>query len=255
MALITHLDVGAVQIPATPTPTAWDGDLQGLTWNLELVNSNGKVIDDRYSKAVGTKKRHTFSASLFHRNTTLQTNLDVTVASVGGTDILALVRSGSLRVTTITDEGSGIADAYTYPWAMGTEIELSIEKLVSTSAAFAGLGDGVLTGFAVAVSIAVGGTAFQAPMILTGVVHQIDVDKIQIENCTLSLDGAVTACTGHALVTAIVNGTAATNFSLATGANTYAGNCLVTGCTIDFQDASIVSDRIDFEVQGAPTIT
>jgi hypothetical protein len=249
----THLDVASLTIAGTDYKT----QVKSCNIDLEVVTASGRAVTQRYGQDVPVKKRGSFSVTTMRTVTgTRQTNLSISVFTVGGTDYLGKLRSYTLNVTTVIDEASGLADEFESPQSTGTDYNVTSDLLVETSAALTKLiADAGVTGLAVQVVLTGGGGTISLPMILTASTHRTEDGKIQVENVRLSHNGTPTSVTATSLLTLILTGAATATYSLDYGSNSYAGDALCTSATVQVSDGAIIDDTFNFTVLDNPVAT
>lgn len=250
----TALDVALFTIAST----AYLGDLRTADLNIENLTVEAKSVAVRYNTAKVAKRKFTFSGQL-HRtaSSVRKTNLDVSVYSIGGTDWLADLRSANISITTAHQEGSGVGDAYEYPVATGTDVEITAKMLISSSATTTIMttAGGAVSGLDVTVAITAGGVTVSVPAVLSVVKHSWGVEGTQELDVTLKLRGTPTTFTGPVLAVSAVTGTASVAYSIQTGLESYAGTALILSGQIAIEDGAIISETYELQGQGGPTIS
>jgi len=233
------------------------GLFKSLDFNWEVVTAQGRAVAQRHQLEIPAKKKMDFSIDeLLTASSIRQTGLNITVFTVGGTAYLGRLRSGSIKFTTETDEGSGAADLWQFPFAVGTNYEVSGEIQIASSASFSQLIAAAGTaGLLVTVNISLAGSVFAAPMTLTTSGHKIMVGKVQYESITLKNRGLPTTVTGNPVLASIGLGTSVVTYNAATGGLTASGSALITDTNISFGDGVITSASHTFANQGTPTVT
>lgn len=252
MSRLTHLDVSAYSIGGT----SYLGNFKATTFDIDPTVVEGKAVSQRHDRGVVTKRKLTFKTDeLLTATSVRKTNLDVTVFTVGGTGYLGRLKSGSIKVTSTTKDGSGIADEWESPVCVATGYEISGTFQIASTADFMALAGGARAGLNAVVSVSLGGTTFTAPMVLSKASHKIDVDDLQIEDVTFTAGGLPTAASGNAVLASVALGTAEMAFAATTGAIGYAGTAIATETNLQFADGQILSASHSFACEGAPTIT
>ncbi len=252
MSRKTHLDVSAYSIGAVD----YLGLFKATSFDISPTIVEGKAVSQRHNRGVLAKRKFTFTTDELLTATGLrQTALNLTVFSVGGTSYLGEVKSGSLKISTTVKDGSGAADEWESPVAVGTAYEIQGKLQIASTAEFMVIAGGTGTGLSVATSLALGGSTFTAPMILSKSTHTIDVDDIQGQDITLTSRGLPTVATGNSVLASIALGTSLLAFDATTGAAEYAGNAIVSEVNIQFSDGQIISASHSFACIGAPTIS
>ncbi|MDR3691181.1 MAG: hypothetical protein P4L46_17505 [Fimbriimonas sp.] len=229
------------------------------SFSFEAVNEQADAggLADRYSihQAVKQSQKAKFTVHLPGTGGLLASNLDITLWTIGGTGYLGTIRRGVIRATTTHKDGSGIADAYAFPNATRTSVEVHTEKLIVTSAPFL---DTLLTGsassFDLTAAISFAGTAFSCPMSIQSGKHTVDRDEMQMEEVVLTLAGTPTGPSDSSLLGNMLLGTALVTLSANTGGGTYATGSgqtgLLTELTTTFQNASLIEQTGELAIQG-----
>jgi hypothetical protein len=252
----THLDVSAWTLDGN----SFLGLFKNASIDLEAITQPGRAVSQRHQLAIPVKKKMAFSIEELITSTggsaIRQSNLNVTVFTVGGTSHLATLDSGTLKVMTDTKDGSADADEWEYAYALGTDYEITAELFVATAAQLMStIAAAGVSGLLVAVALTLGGTAFAAPMTLTADSHTTGEGDFQKVKITLKGRGTPTTATGNTLLVSILTGTAALAYSMNTGANTYAGNAIIKDTTINWANSQLITASHSFEGCDAPTIT
>jgi len=185
----------------------------------------------------------------------LASNLDITLWSIGGTAYLGSVRRGSIRVTTVDQDRSGIADAYKYPNATRTHVEVQTHKLVIVSAPFvSGLMTGSISSFNVTAAITFGASSFSCPMSIKSATHSVDRDEMQMEEVSMTLAGTPMGPSDSSLLGNILLGTSLVTLSADTGGGVYATGsdqtALITKLNTTFRDGALIQQAGTLAIQG-----
>lgn len=257
MARKTHLVVGTLTL-GTGTYTK---NFENCRLMLEDEVTEGRGVGERYQDEVIVGSRATFSASVFRTvGGARQTNLTASVFSFGGTSYLGRMKSYTLTGTTVSDEGSGHADRWEYDFATGTNLQLSGTLQVATVAELMALQAGAISAKGVQVILASGGTRVTAPMQLRSASHNIDVERIQMEDVQFGMKGSTglavaavaPAVNPDPIIASLLTGTASVAWSFDSGANVYtsADGALIQSFEIQGADNAIIRDMFEFKVQG-----
>jgi hypothetical protein len=260
---LTHLDVSLLTLN-DGVANQYLGKFRGLSQDFAATMADGRAVASRYGKSVSVKRGFTFSIEeLITLSSVRQSNLNITLFTLGGVAMLGRLRGGSLNVTTETDEASGAADLWMYPVATGTTFELTGDLRVDSNPVLTQvLGSGVAADQEFSAQIAVGGNAATLPVVLRSSSHKSDVGKVQIESVTMEGAGdptGVSSTTSPIFVdilagTALIAYTAKTTTGGTTQA-TVAGNALITSTRLTFNDAGLLTASHTFTNVGTPTIT
>lgn len=233
-------------------------DFLGSTksWNFDIgvIDDDCRVAIERYHSSTPVKKKLEFSIERIpHVVGICQSNLNVTVNTVDGASFLGELDSGSITITTDTADGSGVGDLWEYQNALGTDVEIQSSYFVSDDAdLFILAGQNNITSVQVDVVLTLGGTSVTLPMTMTAASLHIEEGQLQMQNVTLKLRGEPTAVSGDAMVVEILTGDAYVSWAIETGAGDVSGNALVSGTTINFNNAQLLSMEHTLANQGAP---
>lgn len=240
------------------------GDLLALLKTASVSGDNdaadARGISDRYEFNLAVKQGQKVDFTVFQLNgsSVVDTNLDISLWSIGGTDFLGSVRGGAINISTSAKEGSSIASEYKYPVPTSTPIEITTDRMIFSTAITDDLLTGVQADFAVTVSIHFGGQTVTLPMMLQAGSVKMDRGEITMENVTLKGRGTPIAA-GGSLMAKILTGTAAVGVTLDNGGTTYATDggqyAIITRLNTRFADAAIIEMEGTLEVQGALTVT
>lgn len=247
----THLDLTTFTVGGVASVAS----VKDASWRVQNASSNEKPLGGRHAKHLLNKRQLTISASLMQQVTGAgQTNLNITLYTVGGTDYIGDLKNGRLLIETMADEGSGARDEWTFPNATGTEISIEAEQLVLSAATVTlfNTAGGAKAGLEVTVAITVGGAVFSCPMLMTAAEKREEEDKVLLLGVEFAQRGTP-SLSGQTLLTLICTGTAVGTYSIDDGVDTVSGNCLAMRAEIRFNDASIVMDQFTFENQGTPS--
>ena len=253
MARKTHLDVTSVTLISTDD---YLGTFEALDVKFDPTQVNAKGVYSRYQKPEITKKKATFSIeNMLTASGTRKSALDMSVFTVGGTDYLGALQSLDLNISTVAPDGSGVADVWEYPYAVGTEIDGSFEIQIASAAALTALlGANDITSPNVTIAATFAGAAFSVASQLASAGHSIKVDGIQTERISFKPRGTP-SISGNTILALILTGTAqTTTANLATGAKTYSGTCLLVKSEIKIAKGQLIKDRHEFQWQGTPTL-
>lgn len=255
MARKTALDVTVLSVGGTDLLGYW----KSLDFTVTVQSEDGKGSSSRYSYAVATKKKFEFSLDHWLVSSAVrQTNLNITVFSVGGTSYLGDLDTGSIDIKTNTQDGSGAADLWETLNAAGTNITIKATKFVTTSPEIMAIAAAnSISGLPVTVNFTLGGYTYSAPMLLTAASHKIDGGKCQMEDITFELRGTPTTSTGDTGVVDVVTGdaivTVNVTFNDATTDGTYSFDAMILSTTVSFGNKQISSVSHKLQSQGAPT--
>lgn len=232
------------------------GDTKTWNFDIETITDDCRVASDRYHAAVPVKKRLEFTIERIpHVIGVCQSNLNVTVYSVGGASYLGELESGSISITSDSEDGSGVADIWEFPNVLGTDAEIQTNHFATTQAALFHLaGQNNITSVQVEVILTLGGTSVTLPMTMSAASHRIEAGQIQMQNVTFKLRGEPVAATGDAILLEILTGDAFVTWVIQTGAGNYSGNAIITRTNLSFNNAQLLSIEHTLANQGAPSI-
>ncbi|MCW5943311.1 MAG: hypothetical protein KIS66_13850 [Fimbriimonadaceae bacterium] len=145
------------------------GLIRTYNWLTEVDSEDGGAINSRYAihDALGSKT--TFDGELLVGAAgARKTGLSVSLFSIGGSDQIGRLESGSLRFQNETFEAAGIGDWNDYPQIVGTEFTAEGELMIDGTATWAELMANATSQstLEVVASITVNAVNFQAPMLL-----------------------------------------------------------------------------------------
>lgn len=223
----------------------------------DLVDAAGIKERYEYNLAVKQGQKADFTVHVLNTATTPvpSSNLDVSLWSIGGTDWIADLRSGTISVTNKSKEASSLASAYKKPGLLQTAVEISTDKLISSSAT---LFDSLLTGassaFNVDVQIGFAGQTLHLPMILkAGSIHEERGDYA-MEKVTLAMQGTPSGG-GSGLLALALTGSGSVGLSLNTGFKTYSTASgqvgVLTKLTTTMNDGALIEQSGTLEIVGA----
>ncbi|RYG36112.1 hypothetical protein EON81_10735 [bacterium] len=235
------------------------GKFRALTIDGEVQTEDGRAVTQRHQLDIPVGGR-TFKFMVEELITSegagaiRQSGLNVTVFTIAGSLLLGRFKSGSLKVTTVTDDGAGGADEWQYPTAQGTDYSVDGEFQIADTALFNSLmlASGI-SGLLTTAAISVGGIAFAAPMTLKTSGQGVRTKEIQTERATLTGRGTPTTATGNTFLTSILLGSASVAYSVNSGAGSYYGDALITDSTLNFAGKQLVSASHTFQAYGQPS--
>lgn len=236
--------------------TSFLGDTKTWDFSIDVSDDDCRVAEDRYHASVPTKKALTFSIERIpHVTGVCQSNLNISVWSIGGNSYLGELESGSISITTDTQDGSGVADIWQFPNSVGTDLEIQTNQFITTnSALFQLAAQNNISGIQVALIITLGGTSITVNGTMTAASHRIEAGQLQMTGVTFKLRGTPTAATGDAIVLEILTGDSFVAWEIDTGAGAYSGDAIITQTTINFNQAQLLSMQHTLANQGAPAI-
>ena len=237
--------------------------LQSIEFDSGAEEQDGRGIGDRYDFMQTVKQGMTIRAKLLQDGTGQRaTNLDITVFTLGVTSYLGDGKSGTLRITNKTKDGSGWADRFKYPDLLGTSWEWSGSLLIPSGTVLqphmsAHLG--ALSAQNVVVAWTVGSLVFSSPAHMKTVGHKVAREDFQTVDMSLSGRGTPTNPSTGSLIALALLGTGACNLYASTGAGKYGTSgtplaVVLTEATLTVNDGAIVETDFSFEVQSTPTI-
>lgn len=259
---LTNLDITALTIGGN----SYLRNAEGVSFDFGFPLDDAHGIAMRHKHRVATKRRNTFTVPMFrYTNARPRTNLDVQLFDFGTEELLADLRSGSIRITTDTQEGSGLADEDTFPLPVGTNIEVSGSLLARGGAdltVLAAIGDGALTGLEVTMAVTINGVAFAMPMVVSSASLSKQRGAPQAWEITMEPQATMTSdygitedMAGVPLFQSLISGSAFAAFSVVTADGlTLSGNSVLLSGECAFDDQAVVRDTFEFEVQGALSV-
>lgn len=233
------------------------GSTKSWDFQVDVTDDDCRVAIDRYHTSKPVKKKLEFPIERIpHVDDVCQSNLNISVYTVGGGNFLGELESGSISITTDVEDGSGIANLWEWPNSLGTDLQLQANHFVTTNAdLFQELLANNITDIQVEVVVNLGPVAITFPGTMTSGNHSIQEGQIQMQNVTFKLRGEPDAATGDALVLEILTGDAYVSWVCNTDAGEYSGNAIITSTTITFNGSQLQSMEHTLANQGAPSFT
>lgn len=257
---LTHLDVALATLN-NGSAVSMLGKFKAMGLSPEIVTADGRAVSQRYGNEVETKRRMAFTIDelITSGSNVRQTNLQISVFSIGGEDILFRLRGGSLSVDTVTDEVSGVADLFESEVAVATNFQIDSNYRVDLNPAFMQtILDGASADLKVTALVNLGGVQATLPCLLKTGSLSIDSSKAQMENVTLANAGTPSSVSGNPLLVSILTGTGAFGYSFQTSSGTggaaVSGNALLKSTRISFDNAAIIGASHSFVGLGQPTV-
>lgn len=259
----TYLDISVFSLGGS-----WLNNLVSADYSFSPQLVEGRTVPMRWARGVVVGQRNTIRARL-NRGTApaWKVNLDVSVFDVGGNVLKGNLKRGSITVTTDAEDGKGIADRHGFPNALGTDVTIEGELLYSGTAdrALIQLMDDAVSALSVTATVTVGGESIELPCVIeditwSGQVRGIQRYRIRLRlEGTLGANGGMTAVPTHSLLASILTGTSVVAVQVKTSAALgdgfdVTGNALITSARVVFEDAQLIQDEFDLELQGAPVI-
>lgn len=145
--------------------------MRTVDWNVEVETEDGAAINSRYGLHDPLVRSVSFDAELAVGSPgARKVGLDVTVWSIGGSDQIGRLESGSFTVRNELRDAEGIADFDAYPQVVGTDLEIEGEMKVTATAAFwqtlLSTAKADRANLNVVVSATVAGVTMTAPMLM-----------------------------------------------------------------------------------------
>jgi hypothetical protein len=230
--------------------------LQRLTLGGDGTTVDARGIADRYHLNQMTKQKQTveFMYHWFNSSTGQEaTNLDISLWSIGGSAFLAELKSGNFSVENPPIETSGIAELYEYAQTTSTNVVVTTNKLIISSAS---LTTAFLTGsvpsMSVTVNITFAGESISIPGLLKAAKVTINRGDATMEDVTIELQGTPTTPgdTSSLIYTALI-GSALVPFNFNTGVGTFSAvTAAITKLDIRFADKALIEQNLTLELQG-----
>jgi hypothetical protein len=231
------------------------GDTKSWDFQVDVTDDDCRVATDRYHTSVPVKKKLEFTIERIpHVLGICQSNLSISVYTVGGTSFLGELESGSISITTDTADGSGVSDIWEFPNAVGTDVEIQTNNFVTDNADLFQLAmANNVSAIQVDVVLNLGPVSITLPMTMTSASHSIEEGQLQMQNVTFKLQGEPDSASGDAVVLEILTGDAYVTWVCDTDAGEYTGDGLITQTTINFNGAQLQSLQHTLANQGAPS--
>lgn len=193
-------------------------------------------------------------------------NLDVSAFTIGGTNYLANLDSGSIQVEWTHQEGKAVGTQWAYPVVTKKKISMDATlKIPTTSGAgLMLLMDSATSGLEVVASITINSIATTFPGLLKSVDHSypqggIQTHKVQIKGRNTDTGTFPTAPSGtSSILELFLNTLASIAFAItskASGGAVYSGNMLPKSLNLQWANGQLVMVDVEFATQGAVTIT
>lgn len=243
----------------------------GFTQNVAvtLTNdlANGQAINSLDQRNDVVKQGLSFETGIMDNITTVAgasrvANLDVGAFSIGGTNLVAQLRGGSMTINNTLTEGSGVGDRWKNPVFAGRSVSGSCQLSILTSSALSLLAtlDSSATAANLEFSLTINGVAITLPMVVSSFTHNFSLNELQIVTMNFEQRGAFTAApaTTTLLGSAITQPgvpLAASLTSRSSAGTAYSCNVLPASVSFDFNDSAIINARYNFQSVGAVTIS
>jgi hypothetical protein len=233
------------------------GDTKTWDFAARITDDDCRVASDRYHSSQPVKKALEFTIERIpHVTGICQSNLHVSVYSVGGTSFLGELESGTININSDVEDGSGIADIWEFPNVLGTDFELQTNHFITSNAdLFQAAIANNISEIQVTVIITLGPVSVTLPMTMTAANHRIEAGQIQMQNVTFKSQGEPDAASGDAITLEILTGDAFVAWAIDTDAGAYSGNAIITQTTINFNNAQLQTMEHTLANQGAPSFT
>jgi hypothetical protein len=235
--------------------TSFLGDTKSWDFQVDVTDDDCRVATDRYHVSVPVKKKLEFTIERIpHVTGVCQSNLSISVYTVGGTSYIGSLESGSISITTDTEDGSGAADLWEFPNTTGTDVEVQTNNFVTSNADLFQLAmANNITAIQVDVVLNLGAVTVSLPMTMTSASHRIEEGQLQMQNVTFKLQGEPNSASGDAVVLEILTGDAYVSWVCDTDAGEYSGNAIITQTSLNFNQAQLQSAQHTLANQGAPS--
>ena len=261
---LRHYHVGALTFLTTHNYKYLASD---ITINTEDEVEEGAGIGQTSSQEELVKSKNTISLTtkmpVGSYNGSIQGKrkfLGATVLSLGGTDILGLIDSGSMTVTNTTEDDSGAADLFECSSPGRVKVEFDFNVKIVTNALFNRAMQATSspdTARLLALALTMSGlTVTNQTFRVTSVSHGVQDDRAQMQNIKGvvygGFDNTKIACTDP-LVTSILTGTSIAPFSLTLDGTPYTATegALITKATVNFGNKKLNEISVDLDVRGA----
>lgn len=234
------------------------GSTKSWDFAAQVETDDCRVAVERYHAAIPVRKGLEFTISRIpHVSNLCQSNLNISVYSVGGVSFLGDLESGSATITTDVVEGAGAADIWKWPNSVGSDVEIQTNNFVTDNADLFQLAlENNITSVQVEVIITIP-DVFEVtlPMTMTAASHHIEEGQLQMQNVSFKLRGEPVAADGDAILLEILTGDAYVAWVCDTLAGAYSGNAIITQTSLTFNNAALLSMEHTLGNQGAPSFT
>ena len=175
--------------------------LTGYELGLPQTVANTKGIAQRHQRGKVTAVEETFRVSLNQEDgsNVVQTALDISALTIGGSAYVTQARSTKLAIRTLVDEGKAYNSMKKWSNATGTDYSLDAELMVSAAAAHAletAAESSTATDKELTTTWTFGGLTITAPMVLSSLNRTGESERIQMLSVSLQGNGAPTSPSG-----------------------------------------------------------
>jgi hypothetical protein len=259
MARKASLDIVLFEVPGSGTSYLLQAP--DTTFEAENVLDNGKSMADRWDLEEVVRRGSRISGSVLIDVTGVrQTNLNLSTFTIGGTALVADVRSARVTGNTTIKEGAGARDAFKQPHAVGTSLRIAADLLINEGAGLQNadlvkrVGAGTLADQKLAYSIVAGGVSIAGNGILESAEHVLETEELQVYRMSMNGRGEPTV-SGHPFLVSLLTGTSATSFAYDSGGNNYSGTLVFSSVDLDIPNEGLLRCNFIGEVFDTPTIT
>lgn len=234
---------------------------------VDLAEVESSPVVTTYERADAGKKSAVVRANLMSAVTgsTKVIGLDVSAYSIGGTNHLGNLESGSMSVEWQLEEGGGISDAWAYPVCVKKRIrgEAVLRVPATGGSQLPLLFNGALSALDVDLTVTINGVTITFPVLFKSLEHSIPtagVQKYSVSFSGKSTDANVCIAAPVGTTSQLekaLNTTAAQAFVLtskASGGTTYSGSMILQSYNVRWAENDLVLAETSFASQGAVTI-
>ncbi len=236
--------------------TNYLGAFEVLEFPIESVLEEGRGGAEAYDVNYEVKRRskHRFTI-LQDGSSSRSTNLSVSAYTVGGTDLLADLKGGSVTVTNRVQDGSGLATRDEFPNAVGASMTISTKHLVPYADTEIAMLTDALSGDPddrqVTIVLTLDTVAISAPMRLQSLTVAARKEEFLTYDAEFVSAGTPTSPTGSTLYGAAITGDGLISVSADIGVGTLAGTGVISELSFQFDDAKIIRNSGTIDIQGA----
>lgn len=215
----------------------------------------------RHALAQVVKRKFSVQTGIMNNaSSVIKAALDLSVFSIGATDLKAFLRTFDITINTANQECSARADEFETFQATGTKFSGRFNLQISDTATSTLIDtvNGTRSGLATTVSVTIGATVIVLPIILTKATQKVERDGLITVDCEFEQRGTPTTITGNTLLAKILTGDSlvtavvafTNNDSSPASMGTYTGSTLIESATLSIPETGIVKESYTFKGLG-----
>lgn len=168
-------------------------EMGSISIDVDSVDAAGLGDTDEYQLPVKRGAKHDFSVRQLNGSGIKQTNLDISLWSIDGTDFLGAWKSGGFSGSVRTKDTSGGAQFDKKPAFRRRAMEFTTDKMVFSTSVVGAMISRTPAQLSVAVSITFGASTYTQQMLLTAGKITVQGEDTTMENLTLKNQGTATS--------------------------------------------------------------